>query len=182
MIKYTIKITISLAIIVLLSCKQNTKTSSISTENVSNTVDTGKIISLQKVSDHNNIVREETRNQDTLNKWIGDYHFDLHGKGEREGYEYKINLKISKDSVIYYAEGYQLYQKFLLKVVENNNSLDLQYQESLDGTNSWALAKTHDFGKLYLKDGKYMWESPFLDISYTNNQKVTYLLNNKNSR
>ncbi|PWN66521.1 DUF5991 domain-containing protein [Chryseobacterium oncorhynchi] len=182
MIKYTIKISISLAIIVLLSCKQNTKTSYISTENVSNTVDTGKIINPQKVSDHNDKVREEARNQDTLKKWIGDYHFDVHGKGEREEYEYKINLNISKDSVIYYAEGYQLYQKFLLKVVENNNSLDLKYQESLDGTNSWALAKTHDFGKLYLKDGKYMWECPFLNISFTDNQKVAYLLNNKNNR
>lgn len=181
MIKYPIKISVSLVIIVLLSCKKDLKASSISSESVSNTTDTGKIINHQEFSDqNNNLIREKIRNQN--NKWIGNYYFDLQGKGEREGNEYKIYLNISKDSVIYYAESYQLYQKFLLKAVENNNSLDLKYQESLDGTNSWALAKTQDFGKLYLKDGKYMWESPFLNISFTNNQKVTYILNNKNSR
>ncbi|MGU3373827.1 hypothetical protein [Chryseobacterium sp. M5A1_1a] len=140
---------------------------------------TGKIsLVKQKLfsKDNSNVVDNDK------NLWKGSYYFDLQGKGEREGNEYKIYLNISKDSVIYYAESYQLYHKFLLKAVENNNSLDLKYQESLDGTNSWALTKTHDFGKLYLKNGKYMWESPFLNISFTNNQKVTYILDNKSSR
>ncbi|REC60669.1 hypothetical protein DRF65_19695 [Chryseobacterium pennae] len=154
MIKCTIPVLISLAIIVFLSCKENTKTFSIPSEDVSSFV-------------------TDTLNQ---NKWIGNYDINLQGKGEREGNEYKINLKISKDSVIYYAEGYQLYQRFLLSAVEENSILTLKYKESLDGTNSWALKNTQDFGKIYLRNGKYFWESPFLNISFTNNQKMIYNL------
>lgn len=160
MIKYTITVLISLAIVVLLSCKENTKTSLISNEGVSSSV-------------------IDTLNQ---NKWIGNYNLDLLGKGDLEGEEYKISLHISKDSVIYYAEGYQLYQRFLLNAVEENSALILKYKESLDGTNSWALKNTQDFGKIYLRNGKYVWESPFLNICFTNNQKMMYNLNNKNSK
>jgi hypothetical protein len=156
MIKYTIPVLISLAIIVLLSCKENTKTSLVSNEDVSSSV-------------------IDTLNQ---NKWIGNYNLDLLGKGDLEGEEYKIGLNISKDSVIYYAEGYQLYQRFLLNPIEENNTLHLQYKQSLDGTKSWALRKTLDFGKIYLKNGKYVWESPFLNTCFTNNQKIIYNLSN----
>lgn len=142
---------------------------------------TGKIIAQQEFSDckNNSLTCEETENQNILNKWVGNYHIDLQGKGDQEGEEYKISLNISKDSIIYSAEGYQLYQRFLLSAVEENSALTLKYKESLDGTNSWALKNTQDFGKIYLRNGKYIWESPFLNISFTNNQKMIYNLKDK---
>lgn len=50
----------------------------------------------------------------------------------------------------------------------------------MDDTNSWALEKTKDFGKITIKNGKYLWESPFLNTSYTDNKKIIYTISKKN--
>lgn len=110
------------------------------------------------------------------NKWYGKYKLSISGQGNREGNQYLINLLISKDSIIYSAEGYQIYHKFSLDGEENKSKLDLKFLEAQDGTNSWALKKTHDFGKIIIENGKYFWTSPFLDISYTDNKPVRYQL------
>lgn len=113
-------------------------------------------------------------------KWIGRYELNLIGKGNRTGNEYQIYLDISKDSIAYTAEGYQLYHKFLLTASDNGNELYLKYTKPMDDTNSWALEKTKDFGKITIKNGKYLWESPFLNTSYTDNKKIIYTISKKN--
>lgn len=111
-------------------------------------------------------------------KWYGNYSLNILGQGNREGNEYIIKLSISKDSIIYSVEGYQIYHKFSLAAKESNNNLYLKFLNSQDGTNSWALKKTQDFGKIVIENGKYLWSSPFLNVSFTDNQPMVYQLSN----
>ncbi|MGO4711009.1 hypothetical protein AB4Y90_18260, partial [Chryseobacterium sp. 2TAF14] len=92
---------------------------------------------------------------------------------------HEIKLKTSKDSIIYSAEGFQLYQSYKLAVVEKNNVLQLSFERALDNTESWALKKTKNFGTLILDKDKYIWNCPYIDINFTNGRKNKYILTKK---
>lgn len=109
-------------------------------------------------------------------KWIGKYRLTLQGKGTKEGNEYNINLLINNDKIIFELDGYQVYQNFILSSTEKNNEIQLKFQESIDDTKSLALEKTKDFGKIIFDGKKIIWESPYLDTSFTDGQKFKYEL------
>lgn len=110
------------------------------------------------------------------NEFLGTYKLtinenDLDWKNVKE-----IKLTISEESVLYIAKGYQLYQNFNLSAVEKNNSLRFTFEKANDNTSSWALEQTKDFGKLVFDGKKYIWNSPYLDISFTDGKKHDYVL------
>lgn len=111
-------------------------------------------------------------------KWIGSYKLIIQGKGSREGNQYNVNLNINKDNVIFELDGYQVYQNFILSATENNNEIQLTYKESIDDTKSWALEKTKNFGVITHSNDKYIWSSPYLDISFTDGKKINMCLKN----
>lgn len=104
-------------------------------------------------------------------KWIGSYFFTINSKDNLDGTKYKINLNITKDSIIYSAEGYQIYQKFSLSGKEINDKLYLIYLTSIDGSNSAVLQKTKDFGVIRNKKGSLIWESPYLNAAFSDQNK-----------
>lgn len=118
----------------------------------------------------------ESLNTSLSKKWLGNFQLTLHGKGAPEGNEYNVNLIINKENVIFELEGYQVYQNFILEASEISNGIKLTYKESIDETKSWALEKTKDFGIITYKNGKYFWDSPYLDISYSDGKKFVYEL------
>lgn len=115
-------------------------------------------------------------NEAISEKWIGSYKLIIQGKGSREGNQYNVNLNINKDNVIFELDGYQVYQNFILSATENNNEIQLTYKESIDDTKSWALEKTKNFGVITHSNDKYIWSSPYLDISFTDGKKNQYVL------
>jgi hypothetical protein len=52
----------------------------------------------------------------------------------------------------------------------------LIFEKSLDNTDCWALKKTKDFGTITFENKKYNWKCPYIDISYNENKKVSYIL------
>lgn len=88
----------------------------------------------------------------------------------------EIKLIISKKSVNYIAKGYQLYQNFNLLAIGQKDSLVFTFEKANDNTGSWALEHTKDFGKLVFDGKKYVWSSPYLDISFTDGKKYSYEL------
>lgn len=100
-------------------------------------------------------------------KWYGNYFFTLTSKDDLDGTDYKINLNISKDSIIYSAEGYQIYQKFSLSGEERNDKLFLNYLDSKDNSYSRLLEKTKDFGVIKNEKGHLVWESPYLNAAFS---------------
>lgn len=109
-------------------------------------------------------------------KWHGQYFLTLNENSEDWRNIHEIELNISKDSIIYLAKGYQLYQYYLLSAHEKGNSLFLTYNKSLDNTDSWALKNTKDFGIISLQGKRYILSSPYLDINFSSGNTEKYLL------
>ncbi|MFC6268178.1 hypothetical protein [Frigoriflavimonas asaccharolytica] len=104
-------------------------------------------------------------------KWYGNYFFTIRSEDDLDGTDYKIILNITRDSIIYSAEGYQIYQKFLLSGKEINDKLHLNYLASIDGSNSAVLQKTKDFGVIRNTNGSLVWESPYLNAAFSDKNK-----------
>lgn len=107
--------------------------------------------------------------------WLGKYKVIINDNDYWKDVD-EIELDISKNSVTYIAKGYQLYQNFKLAVIEKNNVLYFTFEKANDNTSSWALEKTKDFGVLKLNGEKYIWNSPYIDINFSNGKKSIYEL------
>ncbi|EHQ24976.1 hypothetical protein [Mucilaginibacter paludis] len=112
-------------------------------------------------------------------EWLGTYNININEDHSDWRDMQKISLIVTKDSVIYHAEGYQIDQTYLLSGTENGASLQLKYKSALDNTESAVLDKTKDFGTI-TKNGKdYKWTCPYLNISFTEGKSAVYTLNKK---
>ncbi|KAF2516610.1 hypothetical protein [Flavobacterium foetidum] len=109
-------------------------------------------------------------------KWYGTYSLALNEDSEDWRDAHYISLVITKDSIMYEAEGYQLFHSYKLSAVENGNTLKLTFSKALRNTESVTLEKTKDFGVLTLQNNSYTWESPFMDAYYNDGKKKKYVL------
>ncbi len=123
--------------------------------------------------------KNEASASQTNKNWTGDYALSLNDDSEDWRDIHSITIHISKDSVTYLAEGFQLYQYFKLKANVDGKSLSLNYEKSLDNTGSFAPGKTKDFGKITLENGKYLWESPYIDENFGEGTRQKYELQKK---
>ena len=111
-------------------------------------------------------------------KWYGKYSLTLNEDSEDWRNIHDIKLLISKDSIVYSAEGFQLYEFYRLSAKENkSNILNLEFSEAIDNTqNTMHLQKTKDFGTFIFDGEKYSWTCPYIDESFTNGKKNIYVL------
>jgi hypothetical protein len=113
-------------------------------------------------------------------KWEGNYRITLNDGSEDWRDEHHISLKIKQDSVIYEAEGYQLWEKFQLSAVESGNSLRLTYKTAFENTESRILDSIHDFGTLTIEENKYVWMAPYINARFeADSIKPRYILKKK---
>jgi hypothetical protein len=111
-------------------------------------------------------------------KWYGTYSFFIMNGDSEDWREMQgIELRIDKDTVTFTAEGYQLYQYYLLNVRGNDNELRFTYSEAIDDSfESAVLEKTKDFGTLIFDGKNYLWNCPYIDISFGDDKQETYIL------
>jgi hypothetical protein len=69
-----------------------------------------------------------------------------------------------------------LYPFYKLSAIESNDNLKITFEKALDNTDSWALKKTKDFGTITFNNKNYNLECPYIDISYNENKKESYIL------
>lgn len=147
-------------------------------ENLSSSIEVSKRLiniftSYRKVFfNHNKKIESNNINS----KWYGKYSFSINENSDDWREIHEIKIDVSKDSIIYLAKGYQLYQYYTLFGIEKGNSLILKYDKSLDNTDSWALKKTKDFGIIMLNGNQYILNSPYIDINFSNGNRKKYLL------
>jgi len=113
------------------------------------------------------------------NKWFGTYNINVNEDHSDWRDMQKISLIVTKDSIIYHAEGYQIDQTYLLSGTENGASLQLQYKSAKDNTESAVLDKTKDFGTVTNDGTNYKWSCPYIDISFRDGKSSIYTLNKK---
>ena len=110
--------------------------------------------------------------------WNGEYNLTLNKDNDDWRNIHEIKLLISDDSVIYSAEGFQLYENYILDYVEKNNSISLGFAKALNNTeNKYHLKNTTDFGKIIFDGKNYIWKSPYIDLNFNNGKKQSYKLN-----
>jgi len=112
-------------------------------------------------------------------KWYGTYVFTMNEDAEDWREQQEVSLRITKDSIIYHAQGFQLDQTYLLSGKEVANALQLKYVRALRYSESAVLKKTKDFGQFSLAKGKYTWTSPYLHASFGQGAIKTYVLKKK---
>ena len=106
-------------------------------------------------------------------KWNGTYSFTINGDSEDWRDAQEIILEINKDSILYRAEGYQIYQVYMLSATENpGHALKLHYLSAKDHTESAVLNKTRDFGTISFDGESLVWSSPYIDTSFGNGKKT----------
>lgn len=126
-----------------------------------------------KSNKHDNPIKKPTS---ISNKWYGKYSFVINEDSDDWRDIHDISITINPDSVTYLAKGFQLYQSYKLSVIEKNDNLKMTFEKALDNTDSWALKKTKDFGTITFDSKNYIWNCPYIDISYNENKKVSYVL------
>lgn len=110
-------------------------------------------------------------------KWNGTYNFTINEKSDDWRDMQDVKLTIKSDSVIFHVEGYQIAQDYKLKInTANNNHLALYYDSSIYGDESAVLQRTKDFGIVTFDNNKYFWKCPYIDESFTDGKKKTYIL------
>jgi hypothetical protein len=112
-------------------------------------------------------------------KWYGTYEFTMNAEAQDWREQQAITLIIKKDSIIYKAEGHQIYQQYALSAKELGNALRLTFLKALDHTRSAVLDKTKDFGTFSRVNHKYTWIAPYLYESFGGAAKKTYVLKKK---
>lgn len=108
--------------------------------------------------------------------WYGIYHTDINDENEDWRETQSIGISITKDSIIYEAAGYQLFQKYKLKGKMNNENLKLEFETALENTESAVLKKTKNFGEISFDGKNYNWICMYNDISFNNSKKKKYTL------
>ncbi|KAF2333763.1 hypothetical protein [Flavobacterium daemonense] len=112
--------------------------------------------------------------------WLGNYHMNINEESKDWREIKSISVSITKDSIVYEAAGYQLFERYLLKIKKNNNAINLSFDKIINGSQNAVLEKTKDFGEI-LYDGKnYNWICPYIDISFMNGKKNKYVLKKNN--
>lgn len=112
-------------------------------------------------------------------KWYGKYRFSTNKDQEDWRTQQDIELDITKDGIVYHAEGYQIDQTYTLSGKEIGGALVLNYLSAADHTESAVLAKTKDFGTIICKNKNCTWSSPYLDQSFGNGKNTIYRLTKK---
>ncbi|MBB5635368.1 hypothetical protein HDE68_001256 [Pedobacter cryoconitis] len=112
-------------------------------------------------------------------KWYGTYSFTTNEDKEDWREQQKVSLLITKDSIIYHAEGYQIDQTYQLSGKENGGALMLDYLNAAGHTESAVLDKTKDFGTIVNENKSYTWSSPYLDLSFGGGKSKVYVLKKK---
>lgn len=121
--------------------------------------------------------RPQVSNYEAISdKWLGIYHVDINENSSNWGDVQKISLLITKDSIQYHAEGYQIDQTYLLSGTDSGSSLKLQYKSAKDNSESAVLDKTKDFGTLTKGNNSYQWTCPYIDISFREGKSTIYKL------
>lgn len=118
----------------------------------------------------------QTRKTIISDKWIGIYHLNINEDSEDWEKTRSISISIKSDSIIYEAVGYQLFQKYLLTSVSEDNSIKLYFNKLIDGSESAILKKTTDFGTITKKDTTFIWSSPYINLSFSRGEKQFYTL------
>ncbi|MGY0035815.1 hypothetical protein [Pedobacter sp. NJ-S-72] len=85
-------------------------------------------------------------------------------------------MVVTKDSIVYHAEGYQIDQTYKLSGKESGGTLMLDYLSAADHTESAVLEKTKDFGTVVNENKSYTWSSPYLDLSFGDGKSKVYVL------
>lgn len=111
--------------------------------------------------------------------WYGLYQFTINENSDDWKEKHSISFLVTKDSLIYEAAGYQLFNRYELLGNIKNNSLQLKYNKLLDGIESAVLEKTKDFGSITFDGKNYFIESPFINQSFEVGTNRKYLLNKK---
>lgn len=109
-------------------------------------------------------------------KWYGTYTLSIGGENEDWRDIKDISLKITKDSILFHAEGYQLDQNYRLTATESDSGLNLHYKNAADNSESAVLRKTKDFGTITSKGKTYKWYSPYVVISFAGSKSGNYTL------
>lgn len=112
-------------------------------------------------------------------KWYGNYFFTINENHKDWRDIQDVSLKITSKEILFHVEGYQIDQNYRLLAKESNEELILSYKNSLDDYQSAVLEKTKDFGTVSFDGNKYIWNSPYLDDSFMDEKKTTFILNRK---
>lgn len=142
--------------------------------------------SVISIDELNTMVHSKNSKENNLNlpvnsiskNWYGKYSLSLNEDSEDWRDIHEITLKISKDSITYMAEGFQLYEFYTLIIKENKeNRIRLSFLKALDHTeNAVYLKKTKDFGVITFIGGQYLWSCPYIDERFAERKKMTYPL------
>ena len=111
--------------------------------------------------------------------WYGIYKVKFEDKNIDWTEKVNITLEVKKDSIIYEAAGYQLFQKYILNGKQQNKILKLEYVDAIDNSESAVLKTTKDFGQISFDGKNYLLNCPYVDISFMNGKKIIYILNKK---
>ncbi|UHO37069.1 hypothetical protein H5J24_15035 [Chryseobacterium capnotolerans] len=138
------------------------------------------------IDELNSMVHNKTSKENNLNlqvnstskNWYGKYSLSLNEDSEDWRDIHEIILEISKDSVTYKATGFQLYEFYKLEIKERKEAaIHLNFSKALDNTeNQVFLEQTKDFGTITFDGSKYFWKCPYIDKSFTDGKKKTYIL------
>jgi len=112
-------------------------------------------------------------------KWYGTYSFTTNEEKEDWREQQKVSLIVTKDSIVYHAEGYQIDQTYKLSGKENGGALMLTYLSAAEHTESAVLEKTKDFGMVVHEKEIYTWSSPYLDLSFSGGKNKIFVLKKK---
>ena len=112
--------------------------------------------------------------------WIGNYEVKYsENKNKDWKEEQSITLTITKDSILFEAAGYQLFQQYLLNGKIEKNTMRLKYLSAIDNTTSAVLEKTTDFGSIVYDGKKYTWQCPYINLSFGDGKPKDYILEKK---
>ncbi|WP_415325554.1 hypothetical protein [Chryseobacterium sp. MMS23-Vi53] len=130
------------------------------------------------ISKNQNLNKEKRQTVDLLENWKGKYSLILNENSDDWRNIHEISLIISNDSITYSAEGFQLYEYYMLKSsTKDSHSLILNYLKALDDTeNERHLQKSKDFGAITFDGKNYIWESPYIDLNFNDGKKRKYII------
>ncbi len=112
--------------IILMSCKRHEKNKISMNFRDSEKEASDSLIS-QNSSVKNPVIVYNNQQKSLLKDWDGKYSLTLNEDSEDWRNIHEIKIMIAKDSVTYSAEGFQLYEYYVLTSKENQNSVNLNF-------------------------------------------------------
>lgn len=165
-----------LSAIILMSCKRHEKDKVSANFRYSEKKASDSLIS-QNSSVKKPVIVYNNQQKSLLKDWDGKYSLILNEDSEDWRNIHEIKIMIAKDSVTYSAEGFQLYEYYVLTSKENQNSINLNFLKALDNTaNEYHLQKTKDFGTISFDGKDYILQSPYIDLNFNDGKKQKYKL------